>query len=210
MSSPSCANIGETRRGWIGVRIQGVTPDIAEGLGLPSTSGALVAEVTPGGPAAKGGLKNGDLITGFDGKPVPDSRTLPRIVADTPVGKTVTVDVLRDHKKVALRLVLGRLKEDNAALPKKAQTKPRPPRPSPRGWACRWRRSMRRCAPNINLGKDVHGVVVTDVDPESAAGSKNFRAGDVIVEVQNQPVHTPGRCDEAHRCRREGGQEGRR
>src|SRR5438477_2726137 len=83
---------GIARRGWIGVRIQQVTPEIAEGLGLPTTQGALVAGVTGGGPAARAGLINGDLITGFDGKPVPDDRTLARIVADTPIGKTVNMD----------------------------------------------------------------------------------------------------------------------
>ena len=87
------------RRGWIGVRIQQVTQEIAEGLGLPTTQGALVADVTGGGPAAKAGLHNGDLVTGFDGKPVADDRALPRIVADTPIGKTVNIDVLRKGKK---------------------------------------------------------------------------------------------------------------
>ncbi|MGD0143929.1 MAG: Do family serine endopeptidase, partial [Rhizomicrobium sp.] len=81
---------GETRRGWLGVRVQQVTSDIAEGLGLPGTTGALIADVTPDGPAAKAGLESGDLITGFDGKPIADQRALPRIVADTAVGKTVS------------------------------------------------------------------------------------------------------------------------
>ena len=78
---------GEARRGWIGVRIQQVTREIAEGLGLPEPPGALVSDVTPGGPAAKAGSQDGDLITAFDGKPVADSRALSRIVADTPIGK---------------------------------------------------------------------------------------------------------------------------
>ena len=75
---------GVARRGWIGVRIQPVTAELAEGMGLPSTQGALVADVTSGGPAAKAGLMNGDLVVGFDGKPIEDNRSLPRIVADTP------------------------------------------------------------------------------------------------------------------------------
>src|SRR6202000_2815177 len=80
---------GIAKRGWIGVRIQAVTSDLAEGLGLPSAMGALITDVTPKGLAAKAGIQNGDLVTAFDGKPVGDSRALPRIVADTPIGKTV-------------------------------------------------------------------------------------------------------------------------
>src|ERR1700678_899439 len=90
---------GVARRGWIGVRIQQVTDEIAQGMGLPNTQGALVADVTAGGPAEKAGLKNGDVVVGFDNKPVADSRELPRIVAATPIGKTVNLDVLRKGKK---------------------------------------------------------------------------------------------------------------
>ena len=182
---------GEARRGWLGVRIQNVTPDIAEGLGLPSATGALVAEVTPGGPAAKGGLKNGDLITGFDGHAVPDSRTLPRIVADTPVGKAVTVAIVRDHKKQTVRVVLGRLKETTTALPKKPAPKPQLSKAKPSRLGLSLAALDAGLRNKYHLDKDVHGVVVTDVDPDSAASAKNFRPGDVIVEVQNQPVHTP-------------------
>jgi serine protease Do len=182
---------GHMRRGWIGVRIQGLTADIAEGLGLGSIKGVLVAEVTPGGPAAAGGLRNGDLITAFDGKPVPDSRTLPRIVADTPVGKTVSVDVLRHHSKLVLKLKIRRLKEAASAQPKRhAQTH------APGSQVSRLGLSLATLSPDLRskyrLSKAVHGVIVTQVDPDSEAGTKNFRAGDVIVEVQNQPVRSPG------------------
>lgn len=182
---------GETRRGWIGVRIQEVTPDIAEGLGLPTASGALVAEVTPRGPAAKAGLKNGDLITGFDGKSVPDSRTLPRVVADTPVGKTVNMDILRAHKKQTLKIVLARLDESDATAAKK----PSPPQQKPKPGHSKLGLSLSvldaEARAKYHLGAGVKGVVVTDVNPDSPAGAKNFIPGDVIVEVQNQPVSTP-------------------
>jgi serine protease Do len=183
---------GETRRGWIGVRIQGVTPDIAEGLGLPSTAGALVAEVTPGGPAARAGIRNGDLITAFDGKPVPDSRALPRIVADTTVGRTVKVDILRDHKPKTIKIVLGRLKESDTSLPSKAKPKPKVTKATPSALGLSLAALDAQMRGRYHLAKDVHGVVVTEVDPDSPAGAQNFRPGDVIVEVQNQPVHTPG------------------
>src|SRR4051812_8432108 len=116
---------GVARRGWIGVRIQGVTPDIAEGFGLPTTQGALIADVTKGGPAAKAGLANGDLVTSFDGKPVPDDRALPRIVADTPIGKTVNMDVLRKGRKQTLRITVQKLADD-ARADKPAKAPPAP------------------------------------------------------------------------------------
>jgi serine protease Do len=183
---------GATRRGWIGVRIQQVTDDIAEGLGLPNAEGALVAEVTPNGPAAKGGLQNGDLVTGFDGKPVADSRALPRIVADTAVGKTVNVDVLRHGKKQTLRMTVARL-EDSDSKPVAQKTSA--PAANTKSRVSQLGLSLGLldggARAKFHLGGDIQGVVVTDVDPDSPAGEKNLRAGDVIVEVQNQPVHTP-------------------
>src|ERR1700685_4586032 len=126
---------GMARRGWIGVRIQQVTAEIAEGLSLPTTQGALVSDVTHGGPAAQAGLVNGDLITGFDGKPVPDDRALPRIVADTPVGQPVKAPPApKNQSKLSqLGLTLGLL--DGAARAK------------------------------FKIGGAVQGVVVSSVDP---------------------------------------------
>ncbi|MEJ1970876.1 MAG: PDZ domain-containing protein [Rhizomicrobium sp.] len=115
---------GQARRGWIGVRIQQVTDDVAEGLGLPGTAGALIADVTPNGPAARGGVQNGDFIVGFDGKPVGDSRALSRAVADTPINKTVNVDLWRKGKKVTVKLTVLRLNEKPTPPPPKAPPPP--------------------------------------------------------------------------------------
>jgi len=109
---------GQARRGWIGVRIQQVTADLAEGLGLPGTSGALIANVSPGGPAARGGIQNGDFITTFDGKTISDSRALSRVVADTPINKSVGVELVRKGRKMNVRVTVLRLNE-----------KPTPPPP---------------------------------------------------------------------------------
>jgi serine protease Do len=182
---------GIARRGWIGVRIQQLTPEIAEGMGLTGSNGALVADVTRGGPADKAGLVNGDLVTGFDGKPVGDDRALPRIVADTPIGKTVNIDVLRKGKKQTLRITVLKLADDNK--PDKPVKAPPPPRNQPKlaqlgltlgplDGAARGK---------FKIAGNVQGVLVTAVEGGSPAGEKNVRPGDVIVEVASQPMKTP-------------------
>ena len=120
---------GVARRGWIGVRIQGVSDEVAEAMHLPTTQGALVADVTPSGPAAKAGLAKGDLVTGFDSKPITDSRTLPRIVAATPIGKTVNIDVLRGGRKQSFHIYVAKLDEAPPDKPGKSQNAPVPPKP---------------------------------------------------------------------------------
>jgi serine protease Do len=181
---------GQARRGWIGVRIQQVTPEIAEGLGLPSAKGALVADVTKGGPAAQAGLVNGDLITGFDGKPVADDRALPRIVADTPIGKTVAVTVLRRRGTLNLKLTVARLAEAAPDRPVKA-----PPAPKPKSKVAQLGLSLgvldQGARSRLKLAPNVQGVLVTAVDGASPAAEKNIRPGDIIVQVQNQPMKTP-------------------
>ena len=181
---------GSTRRGWLGVRVQTLTGDLAEGMGIPGANGALVADVTDGGPADKAGIKNGDVITAFDGKPVPDSRALPREVADTAAGKPVNIDVLRGGKKMTLHAVVAKLQDDDdkpkAAPPPAAKLSPKASR---LGLSLA---TLDDAARNkYKLLKDANGVVVTDIDPLGPAADKNFRPGDIIVQVQNQPVHSP-------------------
>jgi serine protease Do len=186
---------GQARRGWLGVRIQQVTSDIAEGLGLPGTQGALVADVTNGGPAAKAGVENGDLILAFDGKPINESRTLPRVVADTSIGKTVNMDVLRKGKKETLRVTVAKL-DDSDATPAPKTNKPAVPAPvKPNSKLSQLGLTLGMldgdARTKYHLASDIQGAVVTDVDPDSVAAEKALRPGDVIVEVQSQPVHSP-------------------
>ena len=183
---------GATRRGWLGVRVQQVTGDIAEGLCLPSAAGALVAEVNANGPAAKGGIENGDLITGFDGKPVADSRALPRMVADTPIGKTVNVDLLRKGKKESVHVTVAKLDDAaDQAEPKLAKLSVARPSSKLSQLGLTLLSIDGDARSKYHLGGAVQGVVVSAVEPDSPAGEKNFQPGDVIVEVQNQAVHTP-------------------
>ena len=183
---------GSARRGWIGVRIQQVTPEIAEGLGMNNTRGALVTNVTAGGPAARAGLRNGDLITGFDGKPVGDDRALPRIVADTPIGKTVSLDMLRRGQKQSLKITVQRLAEEDGKAVKPA--KPAPPPAKSQSRLARLGLTLgtldATARAKFKVGAGVQGVLVTKVDAASPAGEKNLRVGDVIVEISSQPVKT--------------------
>ena len=189
---------GQARRGWIGVRIQAVTAELAEAMSLPSRQGALISDVTAAGPAAKAGLRNGDLVVSFDGKQVPDNRALPRIVANTPIGKTVNVDVLRGGRKASYRLQVARLAED-----KPVDRAGKPPVPAQRPQSRLGQMGLTvatlddAARGRFRLGGNVQGVVVTAVAPGSRAGEKNLRPGDVIVEVQSQKVKTPDDVNKA-------------
>jgi serine protease Do len=187
---------GMAKRGWIGVRIQQVTPEIAEGLGLPNAQGALIADVTKDGPAARAGLANGDLVTGFDGKPVPDDRALPRMVADTPIGKTVGIDLLRKGRKLSLKITVLKLADDAKA------DKPVKAPPAPQTQSGKTQSKLAQLGLTVGaldgparakfkIGAGVQGVAVTAVDAGSSAAEKNLRPGDVIVEVGGQAVKTP-------------------
>ncbi|HSI40673.1 MAG TPA: Do family serine endopeptidase [Xanthobacteraceae bacterium] len=184
---------GETRRGWIGVRIQAVTDDIAESLSLGRPRGALVGGLTDGGPAAAGGLKAGDVIVKFDGKDVKDMRSLPIIVADTAVDKEVDVVVVRKGKEEILKLKVGRLeeteKQEVAALAKKDPPPEKPPATKLLGLELSEITAELRT--RFKIKDDVKGVVVTDVDRAAAAAGKGLKAGHVIVEVNQEAVAKP-------------------
>ena len=191
---------GVARRGWIGVRIQGVSDEVAEAMHLPSTQGALVADVSPNSPAAKAGLAKGDLVTGFDSKPILDSRNLPRIVAATPIGKTVAIDVLRGGRKQSFHIFVAKLDEGPPDKPGKSQNAPVPPKPQSNNAPPQSKLSQLGLSLGVldgparakfKLPASAEGVVVNDVGAGSPAADKNFRPGDVIVEVQSQKVKSP-------------------
>jgi serine protease Do len=186
---------GEMRRGWIGVRIQSVTDEIAESLSLGKPRGALVGGLTDDGPAAKGGIKPGDVIIKFDGKDVRDMRSLPIIVADTPVDKDVEVVVVRKGKEETLRLKVGRLEEsdkaEQAALTKKEPADTTPKTPTTRLLGLDLSEITTELRGKFKLKDDVKGVVVTSVDSSSQAATKGLKPGMVIVEVNQEAVAKP-------------------
>jgi len=170
---------GHVVRGWLGVAIQPVTPDLAKSFGLGDTAGALVSSVMDGSPAQKVGVRQGDVIVRYDGRPVGRVSDLPRAVAETPVGREVPVEVIRDGKHVTLTVKVARLddKDQQAASVEPASTK--------LGIAAR------SLTPAIaqQLGVDEsRGVLIEDVEDGGRAQSAGLARGDVIVEVDHQPV----------------------
>lgn len=183
---------GEVRRGWLGVKIQTVTDDIAETLGLPENTGALVAAVTPGSPASKAGLEAGDVILRFDGKDVTTMRGLPKMVAQAEVGQSVDLELLRKGQKQNAQVTVGRLEDDddNASDLKNDLGKDADPKGSAIIGLTLSPLSddLRK---KYNLDDKIKGVVVEQVDPQSPAASKGLKPGDVIVEAAQDSVSEP-------------------
>ena len=190
---------GETRRGWLGVRIQDVTPDVAEAMGLDEAKGALVTDV-PDGPAKDGGMLSGDVITSFDGADVSDTRDLVRRVADADVGKAVRVVVLRDGKSETLLITLGRreLAEGEQAVPASVDAT-EPVEKDMLGMTLGVLTD--EMSEEMGLPSGSEGLVITGIDETSEAFGKGLRSGDVITEAGQQKVASiadfEARVDEA-------------
>ena len=184
---------GETRRGWLGVRIQTVTEDLAMSLGLDSTEGALVASVSDESPADAAGLMVGDVILKFDGKSVDSMRRLPRIVAETQIGSEVEVELWRDGQRVMVGVTVGQL--DESQQPQVASATREPSEPVTEDipeLGLTLSRITGEIRQKFELGDDAKGVMVVHVEAESAAAEKGVRPGDLIVEVGQQEVTSPG------------------
>ena len=183
---------GETRRGWLGVRIQRITEDLAESLGLSKPKGALVSEIIPGGPADEAGMKQGDVILSFDGKEVAEMRDLPRIVAETPIDKAVQVKVQRRGKVVKLKVKVGRLEESNQL----AETQPANPKkqtkqPGLKLLGLTLETLDAKTRARAGLDDDKEGVLIAQVDADSSASESGVKSGDIIVEVDQTSVAKP-------------------
>jgi serine protease Do len=182
---------GRVKRGWLGVRIQTVTDEIAESLGLDQSAGALVASVTPGGPAETAAIQPGDVVLEFDGKKIDRMRGLPRIVAETPIGKAVEVEIWRRGERSSVEVTLGELPEEEelAALTQSEADTPSSADIDALGMSVASITEELRT--RFELGPDVKGVVIMDVLDGSSGSEESLRPGDVIVEVGQEEVNSP-------------------
>jgi serine protease Do len=182
----------ETRRGWLGVRIQPVDDTIARSLGLGTARGALIAGVDDKGPGKPAGLKAGDVIVKFDGKEIKESRDLPRIVASTAVGKAVDVVVVRNGQEVTKSVTLGRLEDgEKTADASAGEDAPDQESVVQKALGMEFSGLTDDARKNFKIKDGVKGVVVTSVDPGSPAADRGLRPGDVIEEVNHQAVEQP-------------------
>lgn len=179
---PQLKKKGKVTRGGIGVYVQKLTPDLAKSFGLEQNKGALVADVIPGSAAEAGGIRRGDVIVKFNGKEIDEMNELPRIVASTAVGKEVEVGILRDGKPMTLKLKVGELK-DEAAAPALEKTK------------LEFGMSVQEITPEIARQlrlSEPGGVVVSQVEPGSAADEAGIQRGDIIREANGQNIRNLG------------------
>jgi serine protease Do len=180
---------GETRRGWLGVRIQQVTDEIAESLKISPPRGALVAGVDDKGPAKPAGIEPGDVIVKFDGKDIKEMRDLPRVVADTPVGKQTPVVIIRKGKEETKTVTLGRL-EDGEKLAAADQKSDSPPDKTvvKKALGIELANMSNDLRKRYKIKDTVKGVVITGIDSNSPAADKRLSPGDVIVEIAQEAV----------------------
>jgi len=186
-------DFGRTKRGWLGVRIQMVTDEIADSFGLKDTSGALVAEVSQNGPAKKAGIKPGDVILTFNGKKVEAMRRLPRIVAETPIGIDVPVELWRSGKKMKIIVRIGELEEDavtQASEKRKTEDEKKPKSVKLDRLGLSLEDMNSKLRKKFSIDANIKGVVVTNLDPNGLAAEKGVRLGDVLVEVDQTKVRT--------------------
>lgn len=191
---------GETRRGWLGVRLRAVTPEVARRNGLTRPRGAMIAGLSEDGPAAKAGLRPGDVVVSYDGRETPETRILSRLVADSEIGRTVTLDYLRNGQRQTARVTVSTLEgEDTEERPRRPQAaRDTPPEPAPGAAGAQGLVLGMRLAEltpdtrrRFRIDRDVRGLVVMSVETGSpAAGS--IQPGDVILELSFQAVETIG------------------
>ncbi len=198
---------GRTRRGWLGVRIQGVSDEIAESLGLDRARGALVASVTASGPAAEAGIQPGDIVLAFNGRPVDTSARLPRIVAETAVDTRVPVQVWRKGRQLDMQVKVGELEaaEQQGLLASVPAEQQRTAPPVVEALGLKLSNLSAELRQQFDIGQDIKGVVVTEVTADSPAAGRGLRAGDVIVEVGQEAVANPADVQQKIRRAREQG-----
>lgn len=183
---------GHVTRGWLGIGIQTVTPELAQALGLKDPKGALITHVMPGGPGEKAGLKTGDVILKFDGREISRMRELPTMVAATEVGKKATLDVLRDGKHMKMSTTTGEMPPDEDADQAKTATKADSDRLGMQVESINDRNRQR-----LGLDPDQSGVVVASLSPNGAALEAGIQRNDVLVELNRMKIDSVASYEKA-------------
>jgi serine protease Do len=179
---------GKPRRGWLGVQIQTVTPEIADSIGLDSPRGALVAGADPQAPAAKAGIRNGDVILKFGNTAIGEMRELPRVVAETPIGTTVPVEVWREGRAQTVQVNVAEMSTDDGTADKTHSASEMPKGTVVLGLKVADLSAVTR--QRLGIPAEVTGVLITAVETSSDAAEKGIRPGDVITEANQQAVAT--------------------
>jgi len=174
---------GKVVRGWLGVMIQKITPELKNKLDLKNLKGALVADVTSGGPAEKAGIHRGDVIVSFDRKKIDEMKDLPYIVASTPIGNTVPVAVIRKGHERVFEVTIGELKEDKKRIEETETT-------AKQRFGMRVEKLTAQLAKDLGLS-ETEGLVIVQVDGGSPAAEAGLRPGDIILELDQSPVEDP-------------------
>ena len=188
----SLRQFGELRRGWLGVRIQQVTDEIAESLNIKPARGALIAGVEDKGPAKPAGIEPGDVVIKFDGKDIKEPKDLSRVVADTAVGKEVDVVIIRKGKEETRKVTLGRLQDGDKAVQASTKTKEDPAEKpvTQKALGLDLATLSKDLRTRYKIKDSIKGVIITSVDGSSDAAEKRLSAGEVIVEVAQEAVST--------------------
>ncbi len=205
---------GRVRHGYLGVQIQNITPAIAASLGLPRDRGEIVAGVEPNGPARAAGVQQGDVVVRVAGQDVTPDNSLSYIVANTPIGTRVPIEVIRSGKRVTLTAVIGERPTEAALL-----GQPEPSEPQARGSTEAGAEAARRSLgltlqaltpelrQQLRLPETVRGVIISRVNPNSDAAQQGIRQGDIIVSINQQPITTPQQAADAVAAARKAGRD---
>jgi serine protease Do len=178
---PQLKSKGKVVRGWLGVVIQKVTPELAKSFNLKESEGALVSDVMEESPASKADIRRGDVIVSFDGHPIKEMEQLPKLVAATEIGKRAKLGLIRDGKSLEVGVTVGELKDEKREARETPETE--------KNYGLVVQNITPEIARHLNL-KDRRGVIVTDIQPGSPAEGADLRAGDIIVEINKKPLRS--------------------